>query len=102
MDLYRLTPNNRKRYNWPTIIENQKESGLTIRRYCHEHGISECLFYRNKARLSECDSGDSRDSQTLFVPAVLVDRPDEELTFMIDGHEISCSEEMLRRIVKAL
>ena len=34
MELYRLTPNNRKRYNWPAIFEDQKESGFSIRRYC--------------------------------------------------------------------
>ena len=85
MDLYRLTPNNCKRYNRPAIIENQKESSLTIKRYCYDNGIFGCLFYKNKAWLYEFIPDGSTDSQMLFVPTVLADRTDVELSFMIDA-----------------
>ena len=102
MDLYTLTKNNIKRYNWDAIIEDQKNSHLTVKKYCDINHIAESIFYKYKAKLTGGSSKSDRNMSSHFIPAVLTDKMTNMITLKIDGHEISCTEDVLRKIVKAL
>ena len=74
MDLYTLTKNNIKRYNWAAIIEDQKNSYLTVKKYCDLNHIAESSFYKNKAKLTGGSSKSDRNMHSHFIPAVLTDK----------------------------
>ena len=74
MDLYTLTKNNIKRYNWAAIIDDQKNSHLTIKKYCDINHIAESSFYKNKAKLTGGSSKSDRNMHSHFIPAVLTDQ----------------------------
>ena len=74
MDLYTLTKNNIKRYNWAAIIDDQKNSHLTIKKYCDINHIAESSFYKNKAKLTGGSSKSDRNMHSHFIPAVLTDK----------------------------
>ena len=74
MDLYTLTKNNIKRYNWDAIIEDQKNSHLTVKKYCDFNHIAESSFYKNKAKLTGGSSKSDRNMHSHFIPAVLTDK----------------------------
>ncbi len=38
-------------WNWPKLIEEQKQSGKTIADFCNEKGIHYTSFYKNRKKL---------------------------------------------------
>ena len=42
-----------RRQQWALVMKERRESGLTIREYCRDHGIKEKTFYYWQRRLRE-------------------------------------------------
>ncbi|WP_442870013.1 IS66 family insertion sequence element accessory protein TnpA [Anaerobutyricum hallii] len=84
------------------MIDDQKNSHLTIKKYCDINHIAESSFYKNKAKLTGVSSKSDRNMHSHFIPAVLTDKMTDMITLKLDGYEISCTEDVLRKIVKAL
>jgi transposase-like protein len=59
---------------WRRKIEQQAGSGLSVRAWCHQHGVTESAFYRWRRELSRRDVEAQASS---FVPVhVTADRPE--------------------------
>jgi hypothetical protein len=46
----------RKERFWRTVLRQWRRSGLSVRAYCHEHGLSEPSFYAWRRTLASCES----------------------------------------------
>ena len=44
---------------WRGVLERQRESGLSIRRFCREHQVSEASFHSWKRKLAANDCNDA-------------------------------------------
>jgi len=40
-------------WNWPELIEEQKQSGKTISEFCTEKGVHYTSFYKNRKKLQK-------------------------------------------------
>ena len=50
----------RSRADWQKIIRQWQKSGLSIRAFCRQHGISEPSFYQGRRRLAASSSRSRR------------------------------------------
>lgn len=82
--------------DWNKIIEDQLESGLTVKEYCRVNKMSQSNFYRHKQEMSE-DS--DHTSVTMFTPVIV---ENEIITFSLDGHQIICSKNDVHLLLEAL
>lgn len=80
------------REQWKEVIEDQKASGLPIKKYCQQNHICVSSFYKYKALITEEESS--------FLPVVVND--DEMIDFKIDHHHISCSKQHVKVILENL
>ncbi|MCD7808595.1 MAG: hypothetical protein LUH02_04575 [Erysipelotrichaceae bacterium] len=90
----------RTKEEWFDIINNQKNSGLSIKNYCIKNNISTCNFYKYKKLLINNNSNtDSCDNQ--FLPVQVCDYNDKVI-FTLDGHTIECNTKDLKLILGGL
>ena len=67
----------RRREDWQRLISEHKQSGLTVKAFCHKHGVSEALFYSWRKRLI----GEDQPARFALVatngvaPSALMQRP---------------------------
>ena len=78
---------------WKEVIEAQKQSGLTIKKYCTDNHICISSFYKQKALILKEESS--------FLPVSVVNS-DEVIDFDIDQHHFSCSKQNLKFILDNL
>ena len=71
----------RGKEKWKEVIEAQKQSGLTIKKYCNDNHICISSFYKQKA--------------------VILDKSNDVIDFDID-HHISCSKQNLKILLENL
>ena len=106
-----------KETRWREIVERQAGSGLSVRSFCADEGISEPSFYawRKRLRQRQHDARRARQSKGreefgadagLFVPLQLVDTaPTLEIIHPL-GYRIQVSgdvhPEALRHVIEAL
>lgn len=81
---------------WRTFISEQKESGLSIVKYCSDHDLSKTTFYKKKKKIV---SGELEHMPILFEKVAL---PEQMLSLVIDGHTIQCTADVLRELVGCL
>ena len=75
----------RGKEKWKEVIEAQKQSGLTIKKYCNDNHICISSFYKQKALILE--------EENTFLPVI---------DFDIDHHHISCSKQNLKILLENL
>ena len=107
-----------KEARWREILERQAGSGLSVRNFCADEGVSEPSFYAWRRKLrSRKDNGrrtpqkprgrdEAPDNARLFVPLTLLgDTPTLEIIHPL-GYRIQVSgdvhPEALRQVLKAL
>lgn len=82
--------------DWNMIIQDQLNSGLSIKQYCEEKHIAQSIFYKHRKKLYE-------DSQQ---PAVITFTPvevkNENISFSIDGHYITCDRNDVRVLLEVI
>ena len=83
----------RRKEKWKEIIEAQKQSGLTIKKYCTDNHICISSFYKQKALILE--------EENTFLP-VVIDKGNDNIDFEIDHHHISCSKHNLKYLLENL
>ena len=74
----------RGKEKWKEVIEAQKQSGLTIKKYCNDNPICISSFYKQKALIL--------DEENTFLP-VIIDKSNDVIDFDIDRHRIFCSKQ---------
>ena len=67
-------------YDWKKIVEEQKESTLSIREYCKQNNIPISSFYRQKKSLEN----DTLENN-LFVPVKIIHEPSSHISMNIDA-----------------
>ena len=103
---------------WRDIVRRQAGSGLSVRRFCADEGISPPSFYAWRKRLRERGDEDGRsprrsrcgrevsDNTELFVPLKLLDAPATLEIVHPLGYRIQMSGEVnpvaLRQVLEAL
>jgi hypothetical protein len=60
---------------WRIVVEEHRDSGLTIKDFCKQQGISEPSFYAWRKRLKERDA--EGRAPGMLVPVRLVDKQDD-------------------------
>lgn len=85
----------RTKAEWKRIVEDQKNSELSVENYCKTHHVSPGAFYRHKRMLDE--SGPS--NAQAFTLAVI---DEEMISFCLDGHHIECTPSAFRRMMELL
>ena len=83
----------RGKEKWKEVIEAQKQSGLTIKKYCNDNPICISSFYKQKALIL--------DEENIFLP-VIIDKSNDVIDFDIDHHHISCSKQNLKILLENL
>lgn len=83
----------RGKEKWKEVIEAQKQSGLTIKKYCNDNHICISSFYKQKALIL--------DEENIFIP-VIIDKSNDVIDFDIDHHHISCSKQNLKILLENL
>jgi len=89
---------NKKTIDWTRIIEDQKNSGLTITKYCKENNLSEYTFKYHKY------SSPKILNEPLTMIPVVCDAP-KNVSFKLNGVSIEVSsnidDQMLRKIARS-
>ena len=75
----------RGKEKWKEVIEAQKQSGLTIKKYCNDNPICISSFYKQK----------------VFIP-VIIDKSNDVIDFDIDRHRIFCSKQNFKILLENL
>ena len=83
----------RGKEKWKEVIEAQKQSGLTIKKYCNDNHICISSFYKQKALILE--------EENTFLPVIL-DKSNDVIDFDSDHHHISCSKQNLKILLENL
>ena len=87
---------NDQRQFWQMAIETWQSSGLSIRRFCKQEGLSEPSFYSWRKRLTQVDEPDAdKEAVSQSEPFIQVSLPSEkhgglELVFS-SGHTLRIS-----------
>ncbi len=104
--LFTLDQYNKRHYNWPVVFEEQKKSGLSIMKFCDLHHIAYSGFYSNRNKLKaggKQDINKNSESKPHFMPVAITSKKQPPaVSFKLDGHEISCTPEVLNLIMEAL
>ena len=83
----------RGKEKWKEVIEAQKQSGLTIKKYCNDNPICISSFYKQKALIL--------DEENIFIP-VTIDKSNDVIDFDIDRHRIFCSKQNFKILLENL
>ena len=83
----------RGKEKWKEVIEAQKQSGLTIKKYCNDNPICISSFYKQKALIL--------DEENIFIP-VIIDKSNDVIDFDIDRHRIFCSKQNFKILLENL
>ena len=83
----------RGKEKWKEIFEAQKQSGLTIKKYCTDNHFCISSFYKQKALILE--------EENTFLP-VVSDKDNDNIDFEVDHHHISCSKQNLKILLENL
>ena len=83
----------RGKEKWKKVIEAQKQSGLTIKKYCNDNPICISSFYKQKALIL--------DEENIFIP-VIIDKSNDVIDFDIDRHRIFCSKQNFKILLENL
>lgn len=84
-------------YDWKKIIEDQKESTLSVKEYCKQNNICVSSFYKSKKRLK-----DDKLENNLFVPVEVVHDTHSHISMNIDGHYLEFDPALLDKVIGAL
>lgn len=85
------------KYDWVKIIADQKNSGISIKKYCETNKISQSAYYKAVKRLEE-----SEIAEPHFSPLKMTKEEDHQMNMMINGHKIEFDPELLTLIIGAL
>ena len=77
----------RGKEKWKEVIEAQKQSGLTIKKYCNDNHICISSFYKQKALILE--------EENTFLP-VIIDKSNDVIDFDIENDGELTKEESER------
>ena len=83
----------RGKEKWKKVIEAQKQSGLTIKKYCNDNPICISSFYKQKALIL--------DEENIFIP-VIIDKSNDVIDFDIVRHRIFCSKQNFKILLENL
>jgi len=84
--------------DWIHIINNQQNSGLSVREYCKLNHIAVSTFYKHKRKGID----DSVDHHDVFSSVELVPSDDEHISLTIDGHTLVFDPSLLDKVIGAL
>jgi hypothetical protein len=54
-----MSKSKRVQRDWPSVMQEYRESGLSVQQFCRDRGISPGLFYKWRKRLSNAPAGES-------------------------------------------
>ena len=101
-------PSEERRSYWQAAIDLQHQSGLSVRQFCQQEGLSLPSFYawRRRLQMAEHEGPRAPDVAANFVPVHVADRPSPLWIELADGVTLrvseGCSPELLRTAVEAL
>ena len=52
---------------WQSLVDQQKQSGLSVPKFCSEHSISPASFYKWRQRLETCERGPESKPEPSFI-----------------------------------
>ncbi len=87
---------------WRDIVRQQKSSGISIREFCSEQGISVTSMYGWRSELKKRDRTTSRDSNSAITPRVKSSKPKIAVTSAPSTDFISIQLEQLRPALELL
>ena len=88
----------KKRQHWQAILEQQKQSSLTIAIFCKNSNINVTTFYNWKKRLSQHTSGKSSSStKHQLVPLIVTDSSISSAPLTLttpNGYQLAFNEQL--------
>jgi transposase-like protein len=80
----------RKEAVWRKHVRRQRNSGLSIREFCHEHGLVESAFYFWRQEIRRRDQESATEQASTFVPlTVQTEMPATPLEVVLSsGHVV--------------
>ena len=96
----------RSRSDWQELIEQQRQSGLSVKGVCHQNGLNPKSFYRYRKQFN----GPDTDSGSVFIKvespsASLTERPSCQVELHYRDCHLkwsACSPDWLAQLLKAL
>lgn len=82
--------------DWNTIIQDQLNSGLSVKQYCEDNHIAQSVFYKYRKKLYE------DTQQPAIVTFTPVEIKNEDISFTIDGHYITCERKDVRLLLEVI
>ena len=88
---------------WQALIEHQRTSGLTIKRFCAEHGVGQASFYAWRRHLRHGAPAQSNNIEKFvrLEPRQAAENEAVEVRFG-DGVTLRCSSAHLAELVRLL
>lgn len=80
--------------NWEELIQEQKDSGLTVSQFCESKEINEKAFYSHKKKFRKLD-----DDTSSFERVIIDDS--ETVGFKVNGILFEFDEKYLTRFLRA-
>ena len=87
---------------WRDIVRQQESSGISIREFCNEQGISVTSMYGWRSELKKRDGTTSRDSTSAATPRVKRSKPKVAVTTASSTDFIPIQLEQLRPALELL
>ena len=104
-----MTKKNTKKakHDWSSILDYQKESGLTVAEFCSIHKISTSSFYLNKQRRSVGNNFvEAKVVRQISEKVTQATRPKQTITLITQAGELSfpesISSDFLVSVIKGL
>ncbi len=85
-------------HDWTHIINDQQNSGLTIKKYCELHHLAVSTFYKQKRKIIN----KSLNEENIFSSFEVVSSADEHISINVDGHTLVFDSSLLDKVIGAL
>jgi transposase len=92
---------------WRQVIARRERSGLTVRAFCEDEGLSEPSFYTWRRELARRDRAAAQASAATFVPVQIVAEPNAAIEIVLPGGALvrvrpGFDRPTLRQVVQSL
>ena len=79
--------------DWDKIINEWKNSNLSVESFCKEQQIARSTFYKYKRKSKQ-------NNESIFEPVVI--KPNDTVSFIINGVHITCNHHDIAAILEAV
>ena len=87
-----MTMSEQNKNKWTKIIEDQKQSGLSIVQYCKDHDLNEKTFYRYRTLLGLSPT-------QILKPVTIESKSDSMIRFYFDDIPVRMNTKDLLRLI---